>query len=161
MPPHLLLYSTNTYLKFRIQDSYRGSFFAWCSPFFDVRKLGSYSEGAGQPSSSDPYAIYVDLRNAVEKADKHNVKIGGQKKTILGVAAKWTRDSLIAEEESQEIALRVSRASFKEWRPIIYVIPAAALGQRVKSVHFSKCASLEREYIIEDLRRQEFDIIEP
>ena len=49
----LLLYSTNTYLKFRIQRDYRREHHVWCSPTFEAAKLGRYVRGAGTPLSSD------------------------------------------------------------------------------------------------------------
>ncbi|HEY1864014.1 MAG TPA: hypothetical protein VGG77_10065 [Roseiarcus sp.] len=132
MPPHLVLYSTNTFLKFRIQSEYRKVFFAWCSPFFDGKKRGGYDLGAGQPPSSDPCAIYFDLREAVKRGDKHNTKINDQRKTIPSVAVKWNDAGDITDDEYEEIGMRVSNANFNDWRPIIYVIPAAGLGARVK-----------------------------
>jgi hypothetical protein len=54
----LLLYSTNTLLKFRIQEDYRHEHYVWCSPAFEAAKLSRYALGATTPPSSDPVSIY-------------------------------------------------------------------------------------------------------
>jgi hypothetical protein len=54
----------------------------------------------------------------------------------------------------------VKMASFSEWRPILYVIPYQGVASRVQLVPRDKRASSEPEYIISDLRPDEFDIVE-
>jgi hypothetical protein len=159
--PHLVLYSTNTYLKFRIQREYRETFFAWCSPVFEGKKRSRFDVGAGQPPSSDPHSIYWDLRNAVEQSDGHNTKINEQKTNIPALAVEWNNAGEITNPVCEEIAMLVSMASFKDWRPLIYVIPAAGLGARVELVARNRRASSEPEYIVKDLMKDEFDVIEP
>jgi hypothetical protein len=45
---------------------------------------------------------------------------------------------------------------------LIYVIPRSfSIDGRIKAVPTSKCAGLGPEYIIEDLKESEFEIIEP
>ena len=54
----------------------------------------------------------------------------------------------------------VDNASFEDWRPLVYVIPRAMVESRLEAVPPKKRASFGPEYIITDLRRHEFDIIE-
>jgi len=55
----------------------------------------------------------------------------------------------------------VNHADFKLWRPLVYVIPVADVSGRIETVPMDKCAGFSEEYIIKDLKRSEFDIIEP
>lgn len=148
----LLLYSTNTYLKFRLQEDYRGVHHVWCSPIFSASTRGRYELGAGQPPTSDPASIYRDLYQAVAKTDEHCDKIASQKKTLLALAELWCTD--------KHMAAIVSKARFPEWRPLLFVIPYSRVEARIKEVERDRRASSEPEYIIEDLIRGEFDILE-
>jgi hypothetical protein len=54
----------------------------------------------------------------------------------------------------------VDTAPFELWRPLVYVIPRTGVESRLKLVPMHKRAGFGPEYIIEDLRRSEFDLIE-
>jgi hypothetical protein len=54
----------------------------------------------------------------------------------------------------------VDMASFDHWRPLLYIIPYEAVTSRVQLVPVSQRAGFGNEYIIADLQRSEFDIIE-
>lgn len=112
------------------------------------------------PESSDPCSIYRELRAAVTRPDDHNAKINDQKATLSGLAVKFATDGRISEESRDEIIEIVKRASFNEWRPLLYVIPSHTLGARLKPVPREKRASSEMEFIIEDLKQSEFHILE-
>ena len=161
MPSPLLLYSTNTYLKFRIQEQYRGQHHAWCSPTFAAEKVDKYALGAGTPPSSDPASIYRDLSEAVRRTDEHCAKIIDQKKTLMALAVDWHREGHITEASRNDIVTSVNMAPFTYWRPLIFVIPYAIVTGRVEEVPREKRASMEPEYIIRDLKMGEFGIIEP
>jgi hypothetical protein len=62
-----VLYSTNVFLKFHIQEQYRGDIhYVWCSENFDSRKLSAYSSGSLVPPSSNPADIYRQLQQDVK-----------------------------------------------------------------------------------------------
>jgi hypothetical protein len=94
----------------------------------------------------------------VARSDEHNAKISEQKKNIPALALKWKE---IDDNVFNEIVMLVSMATFRDWRPLIYVIPGALIGNRAKLVERARRASAEPEYIIERLTVDEFDIIEP
>jgi hypothetical protein len=123
MPPPLLLYSTNTYLKFRIQEDYRQEHYVWCSPTFANDSVGKYARGAGTPPTSDPASIYRDLAEAVKRTDEHNAKINEQRASLMARAVDWHTAGLITGATRDDITMTVSRATFREWRPLLYVIP--------------------------------------
>jgi hypothetical protein len=157
----LLLYSTNTYLKYRIQRDYRREHHAWCSPTFEAAKLGRYVRGAATPPSSDPASIYRNLHRAVTETDDHDSKIAEQRKVLLSLAVKWSTDGSITDAEREEITAIVDSARFPDWRPLLFVIPSHLVESRVVLVPRARRASIEPEYIVPDLKPEEFDIIEP
>lgn len=57
----------------------------------------------------------------------------------------------------------VDNAVFRDWRPLIYVIPREPIENlnRLRTVPIQNRASNDVEYVIEDLRQNEFDLIEP
>jgi hypothetical protein len=159
--PPLILYSTNTHLKFRIQEDYLHQHHVWCGPTFEAATLGRYALGATTPPSSDPASIYRNLHRAVEKNDDHDPKIADQKKGLLGLAVQWFNAGRISGAARDEITAIVTNARFPDWKPLLFLIPYHLVASRVVDVPRDKRASTEPEYIIPDLKADEFDIIEP
>lgn len=160
MASPLILFSTNTYLKFSLQERHRGEHHVWCSPTFAAEKLDKYALGAGTPPSSDPATIYRDLREAVLKTDEHCGKIVDQRKTLTALAIEWCKAGHITDTVRDDIVTSVEKAPFNYWRPLVYAIPYGGVAGRVKEVPRKDRASIEPEYIIPDLKRAEFEIIE-
>lgn len=158
--PPLVLYSTQTYLKFRIQHDFIGKHRVWCSPVFDAEKQNRYAVGAGLAPTSDPASIYRDLSRAIQRADDHNAKIASQKSVLGGLAVDWHTNGHISGAQRDDIIAIIKHAPITEWKPIILVIPFASVAPRVKDVLRPDRASSEPEYIVDDLVAEEFDIIE-
>jgi len=159
----ILLYSTNPFMKFLIQQKYmKDIHYVWCSESFDSNTLGTYVSGSLVAPTSNPKDIYLDLKKAVEKVDKHNSKIKEQIASLSARAVQWETAGLITEAEKDDIVYMVNETSFfAYWRPLLYVIPASpTLSPRLKPVPAHLCASLGAEYIIGDLKGDEFHIIE-
>ena len=156
-----ILYSTNPFLKLFINEKFLGDIhYVWCSEAFDSTKLATYSTLAHMPPSSDPCAIYRQLKDDVQRQDKHSAKIQATKASLQSLAIRWRDDGTITDDQMEEIAYMVTNASFDYWRPLVYIIPRDAINARLQVVPPAKRASLRVEYIIPDLRRNEFDIIE-
>ncbi|HEY6331292.1 MAG TPA: hypothetical protein VI756_18345 [Blastocatellia bacterium] len=132
----------------------------WCSEIFDSGTQSRYSVGAGTPPSSNPADIYRQLKKDTEGRDSHSYKINEQKVSFVRLARQWFKANEITREQKEEIVYWVRTASFDLWRPLIYVIPYGPVKDRVKPVPANKCAGLGPEYIIDDLKRTDFDIIE-
>lgn len=159
--PGPLLYSTNSFLKLVIGERFRGDIhYVWCSEFFDGSKLASYTSGSLTAPSSDPCAIYRQLKDDVARCDRHSAKIEATKTSLQALAVRWEADGSITSDQAKEIAYMVNNASFNDWRPLIYVIPRHMVEGRIQLVAPERRASLGVEYIVPDLRRSEFDIIE-
>jgi hypothetical protein len=150
-------------MKFFINEKYRGGkHYVWFSENFDSGTLGTYAPGSMVPPTSNPKDIYIDLKKAVEKTDRHNAKIKEQISGLTALAVKWEKAGEITSDEKQDIILMVNEgAYFNHWRPLLYVTPYAALAPaRIKKVPMSLCAGLGNEYIVEDLNQSEFRIVE-
>lgn len=82
---------------------------------------------------------------------------------MQALAVQWEAAGEISANDRDEIIAMVQDAPLQDWRPLIYVIPYAAVssGSRIEPVNFARRASREPEYIIADLRDGEFEIIEP
>jgi hypothetical protein len=158
----LLLYSTNCFLKYLVQRTYRhDKHYVWCSEFFDSNDAAPRSLASLVPASSSPAEIYSRLRNDVKTKDQHSAKIAEQGASIKRLAVKWHKASEISLEEKEEITCLVKKATFEDWRPLIYIIPRGPVGERAKTVAVKKRAGLGREYIVSDLDGSEFHVIEP
>jgi hypothetical protein len=157
-----LLYSTNVFLKFQIQERYcKGIHHVWCSENCDSKTLSVYSAGALVGPSSNPADIYRELKRDVDGKDKHSAKIGAQKATLAGLAVTWEAAGEISALEKDEILYLVDTVDFSYWRPLLYVIPrTATIEARLQPVDIAKRAGFGNEFIIEDLKRDEFDIVE-
>lgn len=158
-PP--LLYSTNVFLKLLIQQQFRSDVhYVWCSESFDSTTLPRYSFSSLVAPSSNPADVYRELKEAVRRSDQHCHKINEQKVSLKKLAVDWEAAGEISTDDKDEIVYRVDNASFAEWRPLIYIIPRALVQPRLQVVPAARRASLGPEYIIADLQRGEFDVIE-
>lgn len=159
-PEPVLLWSASCRLKFDIQERYYGTHYCWCSPAFEAAALDPFAVGARMPPSSDPVTIYRTLHAAVRGQDRHDPKITGWKSSIRALAVKQAQKGVITNEQAKEISMTVRSATFIDWRPIMYVIPYALVTSRIRRVPFSQAASREPEYVVSDLSRSEFHVIE-
>lgn len=156
-----VLYSTNVFLKFLIQQRFRKDIhFVWCCEFFDSTRQPAYSASSIVAPSSNPSDIYRQLKKEIEEKDRHSYKINEQKASLTNLAIKWESVGEIRKDEKDEIVFMVNNASFDDWRPLIYVIPRLPVEHRLKLVPIDRRASFGIEYIIDDLERTEFDVIE-
>jgi hypothetical protein len=157
----LLLYSTNVFLKLLIQEKYRDNIhYVWCSEHFDSRRLPAYSAGGLIAPSANPADIYRELQRDVQGRDSHSAKITAQKASFTRLAIEWAQRSELSSDAKDEIIYMVNTASFDLWRPLLYVIPRAPVESRLQLVPIDKRAGFGNEYIIPDLKRTEFDVIE-
>lgn len=155
-----LLYSTNVYLKYHLQNRYYGNVhYVWCSEAFDSSKLSAYS-GTQVPPSSDPSSIYRELLRDVSGKDTHSAKITAQKASFQSLALRFAKDGRIDKATKEDILYMIKTADFSYWRPLLYVIPRAPVEPRMKLVPMKNRAGFGDEFIIADLRPSEFDVIE-
>jgi len=149
-------------MKYLVNERYRGNVhYVWCSETFDASTLGTYVSGSSVPPSSNPKDILFDLKKAVDSTDRNNTKIKEQMSGLAALAVKWEKAREISTIDKDDIIYMVTEpAYFKHWRPLLYLNPRAPVESRLIPVSAAKCASLGKEYIISDLRRDEFELIE-
>ncbi len=123
--------------------------------------MGRYHRSYGQPPSSDPARIYRSLHAAVTDKDEHNVDVERQRQKLQDVALKLLSDSKINDDDAQEVVAYMKAAHISEWKPMIYAIPYDAVRNRVLAVPRDQRASGHPEYVIADLKAEEFEAIEP
>jgi hypothetical protein len=158
----ILLYSTNVFLKLMIQERYMGDVhYAWCSEEFDSAKTSAYSSASLVPPSSNPVDIFRDLRRDVQKQDRHSVKINQQKVSLTNRAIDWEKDGKISTIQKDEIIYMVANAGWDHWRPLVYIIPRLSVQPRLTAVPINLRAGFGNEYVVPDLKRSEFEVIEP
>jgi len=159
--PPLVLYSTNTWLAFQLgQTYYNERHWVYCSPKFDNRSSGAYGRPP-QPPSSSPGEIFHSLLDEIQRGDMHSAKIQQNKAGLLkGASAKRSQGVITADTEA-EIAAVVGLATLKDFSPLLYIIPFYGGTTRATRVPVPQRASLlSEEYIVDDLGRDEFDVIE-
>ena len=125
-----------------------------------IRLDSAAIQGGLCSASSNPADIYRELRRDVNSKDKHSGKINAQKTSLKKLAVDWHAMGEISLAQRDDITYIVDYATFDDWRPIIYVIPRAPVASRLKLVPAHLRAGIGDEFIIEDLQRSEFDIIE-
>ena len=151
-----VFYSTNPWLKWYLNQAFREKkHYVWCADAFRGSRLG-----ARAAPSSTPRDIYRELLRDVQGHDRHSYRINAQRATLRNLCAKWYRPESL---DYQEFMYLVDKADFEDWRPVIYIIPQSKINPpgRIHRVPPEEWAGLAREYIIQDLKDSEFDLIEP
>ena len=158
MHPPLLYYSCYTWLAFQInQLYYHGSHYVWCTPFFHPES--KFCRVNNVPSTSSPREIYFNLRDEVERGDRHSAKIQ-QNKLGIQRGAQIRRDAgQISDDQYAEIVSAVSIAETRDFRPLIYVIAATSVTPKQVPIK-DRAHPLSEEFIISDLKREMFDVLE-
>jgi len=148
------LYSINSFLSYKIAEHfYNHTHYVWCSPNFNAKGLN--------PPSSDPFEICQNLMKDIDGGDFHSAKISMNKTGIIKGANLNHGKGLITENQKAQIISVVEQASIEYFRPLIYVMSYEEIKDiscpapiEIKAGFFSK------EYIVEELPRQRFDIID-
>jgi len=134
--------------------------YVWCSECFDASSASKYTPASLIAPSSSPAEIYRELKRDVDGNDRHSAKITAQKATFTSLAVQWESAGEITPSQRDDIIYMLENAPFSHWRPLLFVIPRMVVAPRLKIVPYNKRASYGPEYIVEDLQRHEFDIIE-
>ena len=162
MPQDLILYSTNSFLAFRIAEEFYGDVhYVWCSPHFGFPQGRSLNPGFTNPPSASPREISERLYEDVLRGDKHSVKVLANRTGIQNGATQKAAAGKITHARKREIFSIAKQADLQFFKPLLYVIPFSLVTSLIEPVSVSKRANpLSREYIIRDLPRDCFDVIE-
>lgn len=158
MPDPLLLYSTNTFLAYHINQMYYSNLhYVWCSAFFGANNTPSVSPN---PPSSSPQEIYETLQKDIQNGDRHSTKIRQNRAGLRRGAVVKHRMGAIDDRQKLEIFDKVRRAQFMEFKPLLYVIPFSLVADISTPVPVRyRSNPLSEEYIIERLPHRSFDTI--
>ena len=138
-----------------------GKHYVWCSEHYDPTVVAAGAAAAAIAPSSCPKGIYDTLHADCHREDTHSALITGYRKTFKNLAKKWYAESTITQGQMNEIVATVKSASWRMWRPLLYIIPKSAVDvARVNPVPFPERAAYGPEWRIFDLMDNEFDIIE-
>jgi hypothetical protein len=158
MNPPLLLYSTSTWLAYSVAERFYGVHYAWCSPVYDGRTAPAH---VNIPPSASPGSIYRLLRDDSERADLHSDAIGRNIAGIKRGAEAKREQGVIGTDEEEEIRKTLAKATPRDFRPVLLVIPYEQVREVVRSVPVDDRAhAMSIEYLVEALPRAAFDMIE-
>lgn len=159
----LLLYSTNTRLAFEINERYYGQkHYVWCSRFFNDSATPPilYTN----PPSSCPEDIYRSYLTEVSREDLHSVQIPRNVTGLQKGANARFSEGIITDDQKNTIFAIIEKAKEKNFRlfsPLLYIIPFAAVETIVEPVPIKDRANpLSDEFIIKDLPREFFDVVD-
>ncbi|HZE83884.1 MAG TPA: hypothetical protein VE035_06215 [Puia sp.] len=156
----LILYSTNTWLAYIISEKfYSGLHYVWCTPHAHTNNQTVIDTTT--PPTSTPIEMFRALNQEVTRGDRHSAKIKENKLGVLRGAAIKRKQSIITEKEEEEIKEIVGNTETRDFRPLFYVIPYGKVEHLLRSVPVADRAHpLSVEYVIEELPRNLFDVIE-
>jgi hypothetical protein len=157
----LCFYSANTYLSHYINKTfYDDVHYLWCSPVFDPKRVEPNHPWFRIPKSSSPLEIYKSYQEDVNSGDLHSALISQNRQGLKNGATHKLQQDVIDADEYQMINEIVDAATIKDFAPLLYVIPEPLVAHRIKRVSVKLQANpLSTEYILEDLRDGEFELM--
>ena len=160
MADPLVLYSTYSWLGYKINEtSYRDQHYVWCTPHFDPRSR--FAKESAVPPTSSPREIYDILYEECKRRDRHSPKIDQNRLGILRGADVKKRLGVVSTTQHEEISAIVTSAELGDFHPLLLVIPYAPVAAIIKQVPIKDRAHpLSQEYIVENLPRAYFDVLE-
>lgn len=156
----LVLYSCCTWLAYMINEAYYEDLhYVWCTPHFDPNSR--FSGASAVPPTSSPREIYTSLYKEIQGGDRHSLKIAHIEFGILRGADVKRKHKIITQMQRDEITTIVECADLRDYSPLLLVIPFAPVAKDIKPVPIrDRAHPLSEEYILEDLERSAFDVIE-
>jgi hypothetical protein len=156
----LVLYSCYTWLAHQINETYYGgNHYVWCTPFFNPSS--KFCAANAVPPTSSPFAIYKTLDEEVKQGDRHSAKVAQNKLGIQKGAEMALKTGIIGGGQRDDIVSITDAAALNDFRPLLLVIPYPLVSSQIKQVAIKDRAHpLSQEYIIANLKRDQFDILE-
>ena len=113
------------------------------------------------PPASDPIVIYRSLSNDIRLVDGHSAKIADIRKGLIRGASAKERDGVIDLPTREHIEAMVTVATFAHFRPLLLAMPYERVKGLLKYPGAEGVANaMSREYIIEALPHDCFDVLE-
>jgi hypothetical protein len=103
----------------------------------------------------------LNFKKDVEGRDHHSSKIEQNKAGIIKGANIKKSKGIITKSQEDDIVDIVNAAEIEDFRPLIYIIPTDKVEKIIKPVSYKyKADKFSQEYIIEELDKDLFDIID-
>lgn len=147
-----LLYSIGTNLAYMIAKKHYGNIhYAWCTTEFS---------SIYQPPTSNPSKICQRYLDVISKGDRHAVEINNNIAGILKGAKAKLDSNVISKQQFKIIRYEVANAWYEDFFPMLYIIQSEKVKHKCIEVPMPNRASDDAvEYLIDDLRTDEFDAI--
>lgn len=160
MADPLVLYSVNTLLAYRINERFYGQVHhVWCSPFFSASSVSPLD--AEMPPSSTPCDLWKRFLDDIGRQDWHSASISRNKSGLQRGMELRRSEGFITARQQSEIEEIVKNATFRDFRPLLYVIPFHGVRSLVQTAPLQERAHpFSPEYTINRLTRSLFDVLE-
>lgn len=157
MPNPLVLYSTTSRLAYSVGQKYYGEVhYVWCAPRQDHDRFGLQN-----PPSSEPVSIYWRFRHDIDGGDEHSASIDANRRGIIRGASVREQQGVIDQPTRELIEQVAKKAALVDFSPLLLVIPYTAVSGIVKRAAVTaRARATSEEYIIENLPRNCFDVLE-
>jgi hypothetical protein len=160
-PDNILYYSAGSYLAYIISAQFYKQHYLWCSPVFNPASLSNLDPRRNIPASSSPHDIYASYKRDVDTNDSHSSLISQNRLGLKRGAKHKLAAGVITQNEYQMIMLKIKMASISDFRPLLYLIPASMVKDKMAPVPIKLIANpLGSEYRIDCLIDGEFEILE-
>ncbi len=156
-----ILYSANSYMAYRIAKQYYNDLhYVWCSA--DFGSLVSANTGFQRtPTLTRPKHRYYQMLKEVNERVRGALTVEEARHGLLRGVEAQRQAGRINMKQAEEILSIVQQADISDFRPLLYVLPVTSeLLPRIQVVPVKQRAHpLSEEFIISDLKSDEFDII--
>lgn len=148
----LYLFSTVMKISYNIEKNYYDNIhFAWCSPELDM---------LGQPGTSNPLSIAKRYLKAAHTGDSHEEFYEAKFAKMLAIAQARKNNNKITSYQFDCICKKIAAASYADVVPILLIIDWNKVKKRVHKETVCRASLYSIEYIIDDLREDEFRAID-
>lgn len=128
----------------------------WCAPRPEIDRFA-----LSNPPSSDPVSIYWGFRRDIDGGDEHSALIEANRRGIVRGASLKEQQGVIDQATRGLIESVVKKAPISDFSPLLLVIPYSGVTGIVKPADVdARARATSEEYIIENLPRNCFDVLE-
>ena len=150
-----VLFSVGTNFAYKIAKKYyKNVHYVWCACEFNSKS---------QPPTSNPLTICKRYLEQIKAGDRHSKEIANNKSGVLKGAKIMEDRGVITTKQHKEIKNMVKYAEYEAFLPLIYVIPVDKISNSdIRCIEVpikDRASDASVEYIIEDLKEDEFQII--
>lgn len=155
-----ILYSANSVLAYQVAKRYYGDLhYVWCSPGFG--SIATSRLYRSVPPTLSPKERYYRMLNDVKERVRSALTVEETRMGLLRGVEEQRQAGRITIQKGEEILEIIQHATLQDFKPLMYVVPVTSeLLPRIRVVPVNqRVHPLAEEYIISDLKSDEFDVI--